>query len=637
MCGIAGVINFAGDSPSGERLQRACASLAHRGPDGSGQWISDHGPPAVGLAHTRLAVIDPTPNGNQPLFDAISRVVIVFNGLVYNYPQLRAELEGEGFAFKTATDTEVILNAYLHWGESCLSRLRGMYAFCLYDTRARTGMLCRDPFGIKPLTYSLADKQLIFASELGALQQLSDAPSELCRSALGEYLRFGYIAPPATIYEQYHKLLPGHVLRFSAHGAQPARRYAKMCAGSDMSQLSYDEAVPMLRQRIGDSVCARTIADVPLGAFLSGGLDSAIVVAHLAETTRDLRTFSIGFGDEPRYDESAAARELSQVFGTHHYPFNLRFRDVIAELPALLDSLAEPFADASLVPSSLLSARTRRQVTVALSGDGADELFGGYYRYAAHHYHRLVQRVPGVLRRGLLKPALRLLPSAKSSAFSDRVRQMRKLLRTEEANAIARHQAWSRICSPHLERVLDPNGELFPPAPTAQQWLDCVDPQLRRHWANDPLNLIMLIDLNHQLPGDMLHKVDLASMAHNLEVRVPFLDPGVVELAVRLPSSFKIQGKTRKRILRDAYRDVLPASVLQRPKRGFELPIGEFLRNELRELFRDTVTPATISALPGLSHEGVLSIYKQHCRRRGEYADLLWAIMVLCWWQRRRG
>ena len=379
------------------------------------------------------------------------------------------------------------------------------------------------------------------------------------------------------------------------------------------------------------------IADVPLGAFLSGGLDSSIIVRHLAEEASQApRTFSIGYKDHPQYDESAYAQRVADEFGTSHQPLILGFDEVIDHLPQMIEHMGEPFGDASLIPTSLVSRHARGQVTVALSGDGADELFGGYYRYLGHHYLRRYQRLPQALRSLLFEPLLAVLPVSKSSSFGNRIRQARKLLRTQVQDPLERHFIWSRILSPDAERLLDPGGDM-PYFPAFQPFFEgVVGKDLFQRWNHNPMNQILLMDLHYQLPADMLHKVDLASMSHSLEVRVPMLDPEVVELAASLPSSFKLNKTTRKRMLIDAYRDRLPDEILARPKMGFELPIGEFLRNELRDMFLSTVTRDVLDDLPPLHYDGVMQLYKDHADRRAEHADILYAVLVLCSWKARR-
>jgi asparagine synthase (glutamine-hydrolysing) len=421
------------------------------------------------------------------------------------------------------------------------------------------------------------------------------------------------------------------VLPFSDTEVSPARRYYRLPAAA--STLSEADARAAVREALDDAVAARLVSDVPLGAFLSGGLDSSIIVSHLVEhATGRVKTFSIGFANQPRYDESAFARLVAERFGTEHQEIIVTFEDVIATIPAMLDHIAEPFADASLIPTAILSEHTRGAVTVALSGDGGDELFAGYWRYRGHDYLNRYHCVPAFIRHGLIEPLARALPAGKSSRLSNRVRQFHKLLRAQSDDPLERHLAWSQILAPEAA------DRLFVALPSVDLvgiFESIVREGRERRRVDDPLTDILETDLLVNLPGDMLHKVDLASMRYSLEVRVPFLDRAVVELASSLPGHYKLDGGRGKQVLIDAYRDRLPAEVLARPKMGFELPIGEFLRAELRELFHDVVTPDAVAAFPLLRYDGVQSLYREHFHRRGEHADVLYAIFVLCGWHAR--
>ncbi len=632
MCGIAGCIDFRGRPIDHELLQHACRRLAHRGPDDRGVWLSEGGDPRVGLAHTRLAVIDPGPAGRQPMCDAAGRRVIVFNGEIYNYRELHEDLAHRGHHFRTQSDTEVLLCGYAEWGDGLFERLNGMWALCLFDADRGRGVLVRDRFGIKPLLYAAEPDRLVFGSEMSALALLADS-AELCAEGLGHYLRFGYIAQPRTIYRDCRRLPPGHLLHFDARGSRAPQRYYRPTIDPDLSRLSYPEACRAVRDRLRRSVRAREVADVPIGAFLSGGLDSSIVVRHLAEDRgAGVRTFSVGFADQPQYDESRYARQVAEYLGTEHHPLALTGQEVLDQLPSVLDGLSEPFADASLIPTVLLSRHARGTVTVALSGDGADELFGGYRRYLGHRYLEAFLRLPRGIRQRLCEPLLRALPVSKSNSIEDLLRQIRKLLRTAGTAPLQRHWAWSRITDAETERLLDPHGLLPPPDAELDRVAAGVDRGLLEAWSDDPLNQILMTDLQYQLPADMLTKVDLASMACGLEVRVPMLDPAVVSLAVSLPSEFKIAGAHRKRLLVDAYRGALPPQVLKRRKMGFELPVGEFLRAQWRDVFLSTVSRKVVQELPPLDFDGVMGLYRDHCDRRIECADTLYAVLVLCWW-----
>lgn len=633
MCGIAGVIDFRGRDIDPALLERWTRCLAHRGPDDSGTWSGSLGGATVGLAHTRLAIIDLSAAGHQPMWDG--DVGIGFNGEIYNFQALRHELAAAGCAFRSNSDTEVILHAYRQWGTDCFDRFNGMWSLAIIDRANRTGLLARDRFGIKPLCYAADADRLIFASEMSAFAAPPAPFTDIDESALLTYLRLGYIPAPHTMLAGVQQLPPGCVLEFDDTGAGDPRPFYTLPSVEDDAIDSRD-AASALRQRIDRAVADRLVADVPVGAFLSGGLDSSIIAAHMARHARGrVKTFSLGYENQPRYDETRFARIAAEHIGTDHTEIRVTFADVIAALPDMLDHIREPFADASLIPTAILSRHTRAAVTVALSGDGGDELFGGYWRYIGHAWLDRYRTIPAPLRNAIIEPLLAQMSAGKHSAISNRVRQMRKMLRAgSDADSLARHLAWSRILTADAEQQL-----LL--APVSRDLADVFRESLAARGAADrpieSLNDLLRLDLLVNLPGDMLHKVDLASMRHSLEVRVPLLDPAVVEFAAALPARLKVDGATGKRVLLDAYADWLPLEILARKKMGFELPIGEFLRRELRDLFHDVVDRRTVESLPLLRYAGVQQLFTEHDRRTAEHADVLYALLVLCWWRQRLG
>jgi len=629
MCGIAGIIDFRGRPIDRATLDRLGKVLAHRGPDDTGTWVHQSEGFSVGLAHTRLAVIDPTPQAHQPMTDPTGRYAITYNGELYNYQALSRELSTQP---QTASDTEVALLVAAAWGPGAVEKFDAMWAMCFVDTKAKTGHLSRDPFGIKPLYYVHHNDRLIFASELSALQRVGDLELEIDPDALACYLNIGYIPHPQTIYCRVRKLPPGHRLCFDANGPDQPERFHRL-ADPPTQILPYEQAVLELRQRVEQAVVSQRIADVPLGAFLSGGLDSAIVVACLSRhASEPVKTFSIGYTDHARYDETGYARIAADHFKTEHHEFRLNFKDVLETVEPMLNHLGEPFADSSLLPTSLVSKYTRQHVTVALSGDGGDELFGGYWRYLGHHYLGRYHRWPAFVRKGLIEPLLRMMPSARSTPRLDRLRQAQKLIKGDLADPMDRHLTWARYMDDDL------SAELLGQQRTrgAKDYLNRIYRAAPGDWRNsapaDPLDRILLADLAVGLPADMLHKVDTASMYHSLEVRVPLLSKELVDFAAGLPIEYKISGKVTKRILRDAFRDVLPDAIVNRSKMGFEVPIGEFLRNELRDMYHDVVTPATLKDM-NIDTQTAARIYDEHINRRHDRADLLWALLVLCWWK----
>jgi asparagine synthase (glutamine-hydrolysing) len=451
MCGIAGIIDFRGRDIAEGLLWGLCQSLAHRGPDDAGIWRHRACGFSVGLAHSRLAVIDPSPEAHQPMTDPTGRRAITYNGELYNYRQLREKLRA---AFRTASDSEVALYACLAWGPAAVERFDAMWALAFVDTVENTGYLSRDPFGIKPLYYVYHDDRLLFASELSALGCIPDLPTDIDPDALACYLNLGYVPHPRTIYRRVRKLPPGHQLRFDASGPQEPQRFHRLAAPPE-TPLPYPDAVGELRQRIESAVIGQRIADVPLGAFLSGGLDSSIVVACLSRgSDAPVKTFSIGYADHPRYDETDYARMVARHLDTEHHAFRLSFKDILETVEPMLDHLGEPFADSSLLPTALVSKCTRQHVTVALSGDGGDELFGGYWRYLGHHYLSRYRRLPAFLRKVFIEPVLGRLPAARSTRWLDRLRQARKLVRGDLPDPINRHLAWARYMDDSLAAEL---------------------------------------------------------------------------------------------------------------------------------------------------------------------------------------
>lgn len=639
MCGIAGIIDFAGRPIERARLEGACTALAHRGPDDRGIWVHESPGFSAGFAHTRLAVIDPRPEGHQPMLDAAGRWAVAYNGELYNYRELRGELAGP---LRTESDTEVVLQACAQWGADALPRFDGMWALAAVDTANRCGHISRDPYGIKPLYYACHGDRLVFASEIASLRGLERERREIDPEAVALYLHLGYIPHPRSIYRGVYKLPPGYVLEFDARGPRTPRRYHQLvpAGGTAARPLPYGAAARELRARVEQAVLSQRVADVPLGAFLSGGLDSTIVAGCLASAGGPaVKTFSIGYAEHPTYDETAYARLAAEHFHTEHHAFSLTFADVLAAVEPMLDHLGEPFADSSLLPASLVSRYTREHVTVALSGDGGDELFGGYWRYQGHHYLERYQRLPAVVRKGLVEPLLRLAPSGKSTRWMNRLRQARKLLRGDLPDPLARHIAWARFMEAPLaaallgveradaavaaiERLMrTAAAELgYPASPTAA--------------TTAGLEEILRADLGLSLPDDMLFKVDVASMYHSLEVRVPLLSKGLVDFVSGLPIEYKLAGGQGKRILRDAFRDLVPSEILTRKKMGFEVPVGEFLRHELRDMYHDVVRADALEAL-GVNPAAAARVYAAHAARREDYTELLWSMLVLCWWRRK--
>ncbi len=632
MCGICGIFRFDNQPVLTGQIDKACGALRHRGPDFLNSWIESSSNHAAGLGSTRLAVLDPRPHAHQPMHDDSDRYHLVFNGEIYNYREIRRSLIESGDTFHTQGDTEVVLKACARWGVDALSRFNGMWGIAFYDSMQRSGFIARDRFGIKPLFYRANEDGLWFASEMNALDQLGDFDRQINPQSVMQLLRHGYIAHSASIDQNVRRLAPGYALSFSDSFAQAPQAYYSIPTKSVRQIADYGEARTNLRRKLGESIVRRRVSDVPIGAFLSGGLDSSIIVYHLASaTSTPLQTFSVGYAGQQSYDETSYARIVAKRFGTDHHEIVLTQDNIIEMIPRVLDHLSEPVGDSSIIPTSLVSEFAADHVTVALSGDGGDELFGGYWRYLGHETLNTYQRIPSALRRMAIEPLLACASVSRSSGLANRVRQFRKLLRAKNGNPISRHLTWSRILSPEAEKLFVDRDELYEYDTRLLALAESISDQ--GHEEN-PLNRIFSFDLQYSLPADMLQKVDLASMMHSLEVRVPFLDHEVVEAAMAMPAHFKIDRGLRKRILVDAYRGLLPDVVLDRSKQGFEVPIGEYFRGPLREIFLDTVTREAVESLEILSFEAMMGIYEDHLARRADHADLLFSMLSLCWWLR---
>jgi len=596
--------------------------IRHRGPDEDGFLVRD----GCGLAFRRLRVID-LQSGSQPQSNEDGLIHVVFNGEIYNYRSLREDLRSRGHHFATDSDTEVLVHLYEEHGADLVHRLNGMFAFAVWDERRRRLLLARDRIGIKPLLWAQTPDGLAFASEMGCLLEADGVDDGIDPVAVNHYLSWGAVPAPRTLRRGVHRLPPGHLLLWH-DGEVSVRPYWHPLDAAAAPPATYEEGVRQLREVLESSVRMRLAADVPLGAFLSGGVDSTTIVGLMARDHAPVRTFSIGFSDDPVFDETPWAREAAEFHRTRHTEKQLRAEDVRDVIPAVLDSLSEPFGSASLLPTWVVSRETRRCMTVALSGDGADELFAGYNKYLGEVYRALYSRIPAPVRRGVLEPAIHALPASRATRTGELGRRARRFLEGVSGDPAERHDRWMRFATPgEVSALLG--------APLSNPGLDIVrglHEDYDRHGLDDPLNRTLFTDLRLALPTDMLLKVDTASMLNSLEVRVPFLDHRVVELAMAMPGEWKLRGTARKRILKDAARDLLPPGILQRPKAGFDVPVGEWLKSELREMFWDVVsTPGSIP----LEKRLLRRWYDEHRRGRADRSKLLWAVFTLRWWEQR--
>lgn len=620
MCGIAGLANFDGRPADAALVRRMTDVLAHRGPDGSGLHMDG----CVGLGHRRLAIID-LATGAQPMGSADGTIWITYNGEIYNFWEVRSELEAHGYVFHTTSDTEAVLRAYEAFGVDCLKRLRGMFAFAIWDSRKRQLLLARDRVGIKPLVYAWDGRRLLFGSEIKALLQDPAIPRELDWEALRDYLTYHYIPGPRTIFRAVRKLLPGSYLILSLdHGTIRTERFWDLRFIPDYS-LSESEWVARLRHVLTKTVKQHMIADVPVGAFLSGGIDSSSVVALMAlASSSRIRTFSIGFGDAD-FDELAYARQVARRYGTEHAEYVVK-PDALEVLPQLAWQFDEPFADSSAIPTYYVSKITHDQVTVALSGDGGDESFAGYGRYArALDLHNRLDRFPGLLTRLIFRLAALLLPpGARGQAYSELLGTMDPI---ERYFRIVSHRR-----SEGLRRLLTPEVQTQVVAEASPAWFQ----QLAREGgAPDYVSTLQYLDVRTYLPEDILTKVDRTSMLVSLEARVPLLDHALMEFVATMPTSLKLSNGEGKTILKQAMANDLPGDVVRRRKMGFAPPLGKWFRLELADYTRDILLDRRTRERGMFNPEAVIGLLDEHQNGRRDRSSHIWSLLILEEWARR--
>jgi asparagine synthase (glutamine-hydrolysing) len=623
MCGIAGFIEKhvggakAAPDENAALLDRMCQRIAHRGPDDQGMLVRG----GVALGMRRLSIID-LAGGHQPLTGCDERVTVVFNGEIYNYRELHAELEARGHRFRTHSDTEAIVHAFEEFGPQCVERLRGMFAFAIWDERAQELFIARDRVGKKPLYYTVTtDGAFVFGSELKSLLEHPSVERETNPDALDAYLSFGYVPDPLSIFQNIHKLPPGHLLRFSG-GRVTVQQYWDF-RFEMVEARSEEDYLEELRALLDEAVRLRLVSDVPLGAFLSGGVDSSAVVGFMSRhMSQPVKTFSIGF-HEDTYDELKYARIAAKHFGTEHHEFIVTpdICDIVDELVWHFD---EPFADSSAIPTYMVSKLAREHVTVVLSGDGGDELFAGYTRYVVDKSRGHLSKLPRVVREGLMQPLSARLP----------------------------HGAWGRnylrnVSLNPLERYID-SISLFTELNKRSLYAAEFQKQLKAERAgnamfraiaasvetDDALKPLLYLDSKTYLPGDILTKVDRMSMAVSLEARVPLLDHKLIEFVTRIPSSLKMKGFETKYIFKRALEDLVPDEILHRPKQGFGVPVQEWINSQLKERIHETLTERRTRER-GLFNPGYVNLLlEEHERGRRDHSPALWALMMLELWHR---
>lgn len=626
MCGLVGMFDRQGLDPAvvRPRLARALARLAPRGPDGEGEWRDRH----CILGHRRLAIVDLSTGGAQPM--TRGGLTLVFNGMIYNYRELREQLRAAGHRFTSESDSEVLLEGWRAWGPALLPKLVGMFAVAIWDAQRRTLFLARDRFGKKPLCYRHTAQGLAFASDLRALQHIDGTGGEIDPAAVSLLFSLRYIPAPWSILDGVRKLPPGHLIRCSPSGFEE-RRWYDLAAAPDYPYADEEEAAADLRDRVEAAVRDRLVADVPVGAFLSGGIDSAIVTACMAEAASEVRTFTVGFeGAADYYEERPAARRVAEHLGTAHTEIPVAASDAEAALDQVFAGLDEPFADSSAVPTFLVARETRRHVTVALSGDGADEVFGGYRKYQGELRAERYRAIPGFLRSALIEPLVRLLPESKTSGPLERARRLRRFAAHAGKPATARQAGWLQLLAP------DALARLLVAKPTGPTVEDLVEERRREARTEDGINRMLHVDIVTGLPDDMLVKVDRMSMANGLEVRCPFLDHRVVEAAAAMPGAYKLRPDRGKHILRRAFADRLPAEVFERPKKGFEIPIAQWLTGPLRGRVEAAIDPARLARQGLFNPETPRRWLDDLTRGRRDASEPLWTLLAFQeWWDRQ--
>jgi asparagine synthase (glutamine-hydrolysing) len=620
MCGIAGVVSAdAGERIEANLVHRMCQAIVHRGPDDEGIFVKN----GTGLGMRRLSIID-VAGGHQPVFNEDRSVWIVFNGEIYNFPQLRQELLSRGHIFSTHTDTEVIVHLYEEMDADCVHKLRGMFAFALYDEPRRKLLLARDRLGKKPLHYALQGERLFFASEIKSILTVAPELATVNNQALLQYLYFGYVPDPITAFSTIHKLPPGHLLEF-VDGKIELRRYWDLPEYGTHFPTSEEECLEEMEQRLAEAVKMRLISDVPLGALLSGGTDSSVIVALMARASaKPVKTFSIGFRDE-EFNEAPHARAVAERFGTDHHELIVE-PNVLETVGTLTSSLEEPFGDSSMLPTYYVSCLARKHVTVALSGDGGDEIFAGYGRYGIHLRRKGFERIPESARRFYRDRVYPRLPrDMRGKKFSYNVSLPWRERYVDGISFVPSFERDMPLLSDEFREVVRSGDN---PQNVMYRYFE-------QSPARDPVSQMLYVDTKTYMVGDILTKVDRMSMATSLEVRVPILDHVFVEWATGLPADWKIRQGQQKYILRKlAERLGVPKGVIHRPKQGFALPLVHWIRHELKELITTVLLDERTLQRGYFQPQGVRQLLDEHFRGRRNHSGRIWRLLIFELWHR---
>lgn len=633
MCGITGLLAFSKEGRERlSRISKANAQLLRRGPDSGSEYIGEN----IALGHRRLSIIDTSACATQPMADPSGRYRIVFNGEIFNFTQLSEKYLAPVWARTggpvSHSDTEVLLHLLIEHGSDCLPWLSGFFAFAFWDTQRGDLMLARDRYGKKPLLYYTDENYFAFASEMKSLMEWG-IPRQLNTDALQQYLQLNYVPQPQSMLQGVRKLKAAHYMRINVNGIHEYKPYYELKSRpGDYSRYTYEAAQEKLVTLMDESVQERMIADVPLGAFLSGGIDSSVVVALASRHTDKLRTFSIGYRDNPYFDETKFARLVADRYKTEHTVFSLSNDDFLEHLYGVLDYLDEPFADSSTIPMYILSRETRKHVTVALSGDGGDEVFAGYNKHAAEWRVRQPSLFNSLVRAGYL--LWQALPRSRNGKFSNKIRQLHRFAEGAKLGADERYWRWASFnTATKAAALLRESGR----AALQPDVLELEKHHILQNLHSNDYNDVLVTDMNLVLLSDMLVKVDLMSMANSLEVRSPFLGHKVVDFAFGLPAEYKINGSMKKRIVQDAFRAMLPDEIYNRPKQGFEIPLLDWFRKELWGLIDNDLLKRSFVAEQGIFDVMAIEGLKAKLRSNNpeDSHATIWALIVFQYWWKK--
>ncbi|MFV0388118.1 MAG: asparagine synthase (glutamine-hydrolyzing) [Pyrinomonadaceae bacterium] len=615
MCGISGFVN-SGSNCNRELLVAMCDTMRHRGPDSAGYWFGEES--ALGMR--RLAIID-VASGNQPFYNRDKSIVVVMNGELYNYREIREQLIEKGYKFETDSDTEILPHLYEEYGASFVEHLNGMFAIAIWDEKLKQLLIARDRFGEKPLYYGKFDDNFIFASEPKVLLAHPNVSRDVDREALEQYISYDYVPAPRSIFKNIYKLPAAHLLKYR-NGEIQIKEYWKLTFRK-REQISFEDAEAELKSLLSDSVKIRMISDVPLGVFLSGGIDSSTVAAFAQKnSSKRIKTFSIGF-EEDTFDESKFARLVANHIGSEHFEDRLTVetaKNLITEIGNWLD---EPLADASLIPTYLLSRFVSNHVTVSLGGDGGDELFAGYPMYFAHKVARVYEGVPRFVRTGIVRPLVSLLPTGTGNLSLDF--KAKRFVRSDISDEIVRHHSWFGSFSlEEAQRLLvfPSRGDIYA---DARELLESSD-------AEDLIEQMQLLDMKNYLSEDILTKVDRASMAVSLEARAPFLDKRIAEFAASIPSNYKLRGRTTKYILKKSVENLIPKEVIYRPKKGFGIPVAKWLNGALNPLVHELLSPQRLKSQELFDPVYVSKLVSDHENGIANNYKQIWTLLVFELW-----